>query len=268
MQDGHLLALAYHADITFLAYDSGLVPDPPLLWEDLVQANAQYVLPAGEGTASADAFTVQYMAYGGSLAREDGRPFLDADIVSKVLADYARAIESGLLSRDMRSLTSLDDCWAMFLRGNAGMTAVSSWQYQRDRAKLEQVRVAQIPTPSGETLTLARAWAWGIATRNPAKHDAAVRYLLAVSRTDTMVEWCRASHHLPARPEALTDLLPEEDYRSFIEEQLRHARAYPANDHYAQLQPIITQAIDDVLSGAASPDRAAVTAAAMAMRLR
>jgi len=63
-------------------------------------------------------------------------------------------------------------------------------------------------------------------------------------------------------------VIEDESYRTFLEELLKNAHPYPDLSYYTGLQSIIIRAIEDVLDGVSTPERAAVTAAAMVARLR
>ncbi len=201
--DDGKLAIPFQTDILFLAYNSSMVESPPRTWEQLDEIRTGYIFPAARGSDAADSFLLQYYARGGRLARDDKRPHLDSEIVARVLNDYRRAIESGTVSGTVRGFATLDDCWASYLRGDAGLANAGSLQYQRDRHMLQRTRYAQIPTADGEVTTLARSWAWAIVTEDPIRQEVAARYLISALRTEFVSAWTRETFHLPTLRSAL-----------------------------------------------------------------
>ncbi len=267
--NGKKLAMPFQTDISFLVYNTDAIQAPPRTWKEMEKASVHYIFPAGEGDGSAaDAFLLHYLAQGGELTQRDNQPFLDSAVVAKVLRNYHTAIESGAVPDSVRTLRTLDDCWAAFLTGDAGMANTSSWHYQRDHAALPSAHYAQIPTDKGDPITLAHAWSWAIVTKDPQRQEVAVRYIVSALRPEFLSAWSAASFHLPVHRSVLVRMISDEAYQSFLVEQLEHARPYPDVQGYPEVQGALTRAIEDVLDGVATPERAAVSAAAMVARLR
>jgi len=267
--EGRRYAIPFQVDISFLAYNAGDVQIAPRTWTELEGSGGKYVFPAAQGDGSAaDAFLLQYLAEGGAILNEGGQPYLDSSIMASVLATYRQAVDAGVVPISVRNLQTLDDCWRAYMQDKATMTNVGSSQYQREKGSLRKTRYASIPTTSGVSATLARSWSWAIVTRDPFRQEIASRYLLSALNPKALSSWCVESHHLPAHQEALVLAVEDEPYRVFLDEQLRHAYPYPDLAYYTRLQTIVTRAIEDVLDGVSTPERAAVTAAATVARLR
>lgn len=263
--DDRLYGLPFQADITFLAYNSGLMETPPRTWDQALSAKATLLLPAAQGDGSAaDVFLIYYLARGGRLAKAP--PALDSAIAARVLRDYRTALETGVLPQQVRGLQTLEDCWSAYLSGGAAMAHVGSWQYLRDQELLKRARFAALPTPGGETVTLARSWSWAIVAQDAERRRAAARYLTAMADSQWLGQWSIISHHLPARRSSLS-AIEDQEFRAFVEDQLLHARPYPASPIYPQMQAVLARAIEDVLDGITTPERAAITAAAAISRL-
>lgn len=266
---GRRYAVPFQVDITFLAYNTSDVQISPRTWTDLEGSGGRYVFPAAQGDGSAaDAFLLQYLAAGGQILNEGGQPYLDSSIMAGILATYRQAVDAGVVPISVRNLQTLDDCWSAYMQDKATMTNVGSSQYQREKGPLRKTRYAPIPTTSGVPATLARSWSWAIVTEDPVRQEMASRYLVSALNAEALANWCAESFHLPVHRAALALAVQEEQYRAFLDEQLQHAYPYPDLEYYTRLQAIIIRAIEDVLDGVSTPERAAVTAAATVARLR
>ena len=262
-------AIPFQVDIGFVAYNTSNIPLAPRTWTDMEGLEVKYVFPASQGAGdAADAFLLQYLAEGGELLSEGGRPYLDSAIVARVLTVYRQAVDAGVVPITVRNLQTVQDCWDAYMQDKATMTNVSSWLYQRERSALRRTRYAPIPTTSGVSSTLARSWSWAIVTDDPIRQQIASQYILAVLSPHALASWCSQSYHLPAHRAAMALVIEDESYRTFLEELLKNAHPYPDLSYYTGLQSIIIRAIEDVLDGVSTPERAAVTAAAMVARLR
>lgn len=267
--NGKRLAMPFQTDIVFLVYDASVVQAPPRAWYDLASTKGKYVFPAGRGDGSAaDTFLLHYFALGGTLGDSDARPALDTTLVARVLRDYRSAMELGIVPDSVRTLRTLADCWASYVAGEASLIHASSQQFARDRDTVQNAHYAPIPTINGKVLTLARSWAWAIVASDPLRQEMAARYIALALQPERLSSWSQASFHLPVHRSILELAIGDQDYRAFLIQQLQHARPYPNGRYFAEIQDIISIAIEDVLDGATTPERAAITAAASLARLR
>ena len=260
------ISLPFQAEVSFLAYNSSLVETPPTTWEDLFAVKAGYVLPTGSGDgSSADVFLLHYYAHGRKL--DNQTPQLDPTTMASILRTYRSSVESGALPEIVRDLRTLEDCWTVYLAGDAGIASTSSQLYGRDRAALTRTRYASVPTVDGQRIALARCWAWIILAEEPTRRQLAAEYITAALRADSAASLSAASPYLPTRRSVLKQA-EDGDYAEFLGEQLEHAFPYPNIGDYSVVQESVARAIEDVLAGLTTPERAAVSAAATVARLR
>jgi len=122
--DEDRLAMPLGADIFFLAYNSAMVESPPRTWDELLTGKATYLFPANQGDGSAaDAFLLLYFAQGGSLEGAE-RLELNTTLAASLLRKYRAAAENGTVPDMVRTMSTLDDCWAVYLAGEASMSLV------------------------------------------------------------------------------------------------------------------------------------------------
>jgi maltose-binding protein MalE len=72
--------------------------------------------------------------------------------------------------------------------------------------------------------------------------------------------WTQASNYLPTRQAALANWDQEESYTLFIGQQLQTARPRPSLANYSQVAAALQEAVQAVLTGAATPEEAAAQA--------
>ena len=141
-----LMAVPFQADVMFLAYNNTMVKTVPQLWDDLVRTESTLLFPAGSGDGSAaDFFVLQYLARGGSLTENDGSPYLNISTAAQVLNDYLDAVEEQRVPSTVRGMGTLEDCWNIYLTGEAGMTATSYSLYASTLSRLTRTRYAPLP---------------------------------------------------------------------------------------------------------------------------
>jgi ABC-type glycerol-3-phosphate transport system substrate-binding protein len=122
------------------------------------------------------------------------------------------------------------------------------------------IQFAALPALDRPTAPIGRGWAFALVTRDVRRQAAALKllqWLLAPSRAGDL---SRAARRLPGRAAALTIWDQAEPYTGFIRDQLTLARAAPPASVADVVGPVLRQAIDDVLTGRATPDEAALTA--------
>lgn len=274
--EGRRLGAPFQANIDLLIYDGDAVPEPPATWDALLAARPEdapprptYLFPAaGSDGSAADAFMLHYLSLGGRLTEEDGSPYLDSGIVARVLRSYRGAMDAGAIPDAVRRTRTREDCWAAFLAGEAQLVNATAHLYHRDAALIESSGYAPLPMVGEDSTAVARSWAWGITTDDPVKRDLAVEYITTALEPERAVAWAAATGYLPTQRGVLPSIIEDAPYRRFLEEQLEQARPYPSLEDYGAIQTAVVRAIEDVLDGLATPERAAVAAAAAVVRLR
>jgi len=265
--DGGLYGVPFQVDIPLLVYHEQALAEPPQRWEQLLAGTAKIVFPAaqGEDGAAADLFMVQYLARGGKVTTSPLA--LDTVIVARVLRDYRTAFERGILVPEARESQTWENSWAFYLAGNAEMTLAGSWQYLRDRALLTDSRCSAVPTVSTGRFTLARSLVWVILAQDPAQRRLAAEYVTMMMDVERLGEWSAVSDHLPARRSSYP-MAFEPGLGALLEEQLVRASPYPLSPMYLKARSEIARAIEDVLDGITTPERAASSLVMTISRLR
>ena len=259
--EGQLVGIPFEADVEHLAYNTSKLESPPLTWTDVLTEGITYVFPAG-GEQVSNAFLIQYLAAGGQLFDEDGRPALDEDVLAEVLGFYRDGREAGVIPPSVLGFKTLDDCWPLYLSAKATMAHVSSQRFMADRELLKSTAFGPIPTRDGTVVTIAQGWAWAVVTDDPARRDLAARLIEWLLEPENSAAWNRAAGHLPTRRAAFEVWGTRDPYIAFLKGQLEAAHVRPSGPGWDEILAALQKAVRDVLMGKATPKEAAASALA------
>ncbi|HIC93131.1 MAG TPA: extracellular solute-binding protein [Anaerolineae bacterium] len=259
--EGQLVGIPFEADVEHLAYNSGKLESPPLTWTDVLTEGITCVFPAG-GERVSNAFLIQYLAAGGRLFDEDGKPALDEDILAEVLEFYRDGREIGVIPSSVLEFKTLDDCWSLYLSAKTTMAHVSSQRFMADRALLKNTAFAPIPTRDGAVVTIAWGWAWAVVTDDPARRNLAARLVEWLLKPENSAAWNRAAGHLPTRRAAFEVWGTRDPYIAFLKGQLEAAHVRPSGPDWDEILAALQKAVRNVLMGEATPKEAAASALA------
>jgi multiple sugar transport system substrate-binding protein len=260
--EGRLYGLQVQADLDHLVYNTGKVTVPPSSWPGVLSNPGPYLFPAG-GQAGLvnDAFLIQYLAVRPwPVTGDPDAPFLDQDSLVAVLQFYQDGISRGIVPADIVQYQTTDDCWRTYLEGQAAMTQVRAHRYLEERGRAQNSTVAPIPSISGPASAIGRGWALALVTSDPLRQSAAVELMRLLMDPETNAAWNLAASSLPTRQAALASWDTEGGLSPFISQQLRTAQARPPIPNYTRVAAALQKAVEDVISGAATPEEAAAQA--------
>ena len=255
--DGELMAIQFEADIEHLVYYTEALEEPPATWAELFAETISYTFPAGgEAGRVNDSFLIQYMALGGLLIDEEGRPALESSSLNRVLRLYDALRMWEVSPPRVLELSDLEDCWQAYTEGNVTVSHISSWRYLTSRPVLQDTNFAPLPTELGTPATMSRGWAFVIVTESPYRQEAAARLIEWLMTPQNLAQWSQASNHLPARPSALRFTGWPADYIDFLESQLPNAFYRPSTPEFERIARALQVAVQDVLTAERTPRQA------------
>jgi ABC-type glycerol-3-phosphate transport system substrate-binding protein len=255
LQDS-IYGLPFAGDALLLAYRPDIVELPPSDWAATLNTTTPLVFPAADPLAS---FTMaQYQANGGEIRDEQGRPFLDVDTLTQVLAFYAQAEQGGVLPYWLTQYQSDEETWEAFQEDRAGQVITWSARYLENLSP--DTGAAQIPTPDGEAFTLATGWVWALATPRAERQELSVALAEFLIDGEFLARWTEAAGYLPPRPSALRGW-SNETARESIQPIALSARLLPPADVLTSLGGPLGQAAVQVLKEQIDPLTAAQAAA-------
>ncbi|MGD8398864.1 MAG: extracellular solute-binding protein [Anaerolineae bacterium] len=261
--DGRLVALQFYADVEHLVYNTGQLTVPPRSWPGVLSNPGTYVFPAGgQGGLVNDAFLSQYLAVRPWPPETAGEGFLEVDSLAAVLQYYQDGITRGVFPADLLEYEDLEDCWLAYADGEAVLSHVSASRYMDRGEQLPAVAPAPIPAINGAGPPISQGWAFVLVTADPARQSVAAEWMVQFMSPDVLAAWNRAAGYLPTRQSVLADAGEADSYARFIHQQLLLARARPQLANYTQVAVSLQRAVEQVVTGTATPEEAAAAAVA------
>lgn len=251
-----VFGLPFAGDALLLAYRPASLQNPPVDFSAALSSTGTLIFPASDPLAS---YTLAlYMAAGGTIQDEQGRPSLLERPLMDVLTFYQSAEKRGFLPYWTTQFTSFDEVWQAFLDQRAEMTVVWSTLYLQEL--VADSTVAPLLTPAGEPSTLATGWVWATASPVPEHLKLSVELAEFLSSSDYLTAWTAAAGVLPPRPSALA-AWQNTSLATALDQIALDTRLFPTSDVLAILAPHLTEATLAVLKGQKDPATAAHEAA-------
>ncbi len=260
--DGQLYGLQFQADMDHLAYNTGRLTVPPRSWPGVLSNPGPYLFPAaGQAGLVNDDFLIQYVATRPwPVADDPEAPFLEAEALTAVLQYYLDGLSRGVFPAEILDYHTTDDAWPGYRAGEAALSHVSAHRYLAERGLLGNSAVAPIPAIAGAGPAISRGWALALVSPDPARQALAVDFMTQLMSPQTNAAWNQTAHYLPTRQAALANWDEEDSYTRFAGELLESAQPRPRLPNYAQVAAALQQAVEDVLTGTATPEEAAAGA--------
>ncbi len=243
------LALVYRGNECFAPSASGeLLPE----WSLIQSCQIELVFPAADPQALAT--LALYQSVGGLLVDSQGRPALDAEILTQVLTFY----QNGGFSSSVVQYASDDQVWQTFRAGRAD--AVITWASNYLRAAPNDYAAMPLPGLRGSPYSLADGWVWAVAAADPVQQSSAVALAEYLVENPFLGAFTSALGYLPPRPSALA-AWKNENMKTLAKNAGTSAQMIPPAQVASTLAPLLRQAVLQVLNGQASPGEAAQVAA-------
>ena len=259
--DGQLMGIPFEMDVEHLIYNTNKVGSTPIVWTDIISANTTYAFPAkGTNGLVNDAFLIQYLALGGRLQDDEGRPFLDEQALQAALEYYHQGVEADIIPPEVLTVGSPDEVWPDYVAAQVGMAHVNGHRFLSDKSVLGSTEFASIPTHDGTPLTIGRGRSLAIVTHEPDRQAVAAQLIEWLMATDNNVAWSQVTSYLPTRHAAFVLIGDDDPYWPFLQHQLEVAVPSPAFPEYDQIGRVLQQAVIEVLSEEATPEEAAASA--------
>ena len=242
--------LPFAGDALVLVYQPQEETEPPRTWNSILEYPGALAFAAADPEAL---FTLaQYQSAGGKIQDDQGRPVLEAEILSDVLIIYTNALQTGRISDRLSQLSTQEQVWQAYQAGEYTMAAT----WASSPLSTPETATLLIPTPEGISYTLATGWAWAIASPQSQKRELSAALAEYLVESDFLAHWSEADDFMPPRTNAL-ELWQDELSRSLIGDVSSSAHLIPPGDIISSLGPVIQQAVLQILHQEKTPSEAA-----------
>jgi len=261
--DEKLAGVPLDIEMEHLVYNTLVFTDTPMLWTDVLSKEAQYLFPVrGINGLVNDPTLSQYFSAGGTFLDDQKAPKIDEGVLRNVLEFYHQGVENGVIDPSILEASTTADIWPIYLQGQSGLSQVSTSQYLTDRELLNNTLYAPIPVQNKDNTPVAitHGWTLALVTNDPNRQKAALNLIEWFLSTNNNATWNDINKSIPTRDSAFQQLAGDDPYWVFLTEQLNTARPHPNFPGYDQIGRILQQAVQQVISGDATPEEATATA--------
>ncbi len=268
--DGETWGFVVGADMQHLAYRPDLLDSPPLSWTQVISPPVPFVFPAGGHDRQVnDATLIQYLAAGGRLSDDEGRPTLDEEVLAEVLQFYADGASREVISPTFETpaisptlVLNIHDAaqsWETFRAGQGLIAVVPAGRYWPESD--ETFAPAPIPTRDGHPFSIARGWVLALVTDDPDRQALAGLLLDWLIAPDHNGEWTQAAGYLPGTLGGLRAWDISNAERAVLRGVMEAAVPPPRPEVMNTAGRVMQEAVEAVLRGRATPSEAARAAA-------
>ncbi len=290
--DGHLRAIYMYNPWRGLFYRPSVVnalgyDAPPTEWNAFLEfgraalaaghENAVMLPALGASELTMQYLYTQYLGLGGTIHDDQGRPNFqepgNRELLEQVYGMWRQLVEDGLMPAQVGSMDEAA-IRPFFYSGETvllGHSTSSIRQMYTDMPPLEgDLNVSAMPMPEGlAPIPLLASWSYVIFTEDPAKTDAASRFIRHMLSPEVLGELNAAQGHLPMRtsiwennPNFADSELMQRLYTIMNDPRIQERSTFPI---YPAIKDAITNQMADVIAGNITPAEAVDRAAEEAM---
>jgi ABC-type glycerol-3-phosphate transport system substrate-binding protein len=244
--------LPFAGDGQVLVYRPESIAQSPSDWRTTLDQDQALIFSAADEFSL---FTLaEYMAAGGAVQDEDGRPALQVRPLTNVLTYYQQGSEVEVFPVWITQLESADQAWQAFNEDRADQAVILASNFLA--APPAGSTLTTIPTPGGEPFTLATGWVWALSSPQSERRALSVDLAEFLTEGDFLSAWTAAAGYLPPRASALSGWT-DPVLSNLVGAIVQSAQVIPPNDVLAALGPTLLQATVEVLKAEAAPADAA-----------
>jgi multiple sugar transport system substrate-binding protein len=252
-------------DALLLAYRPAVILNPPMTWEDVLVMEHPLIFTAADPQALTT--LTLYMAAGGPVQDDQGRPTLDAAILTQLLTFYQSAEISQVMPFWLTQYETFDQAWAGYADNPTALTITWLSRYLQEEATLAQalpgpaeedfieedpLAAALLPTPSGIPFTLANGWTLSLAGAQPSRQPLALELAEFLTESNFLASFTEVAYLLPPREETLA-AWTNDPAKALVRQVASSAHLFPSSDVLTSLAPHLQQATLQILKQQAEP---------------
>ncbi len=256
LQDS-MFGLPFAGDALVLLYRPAAIGDQPLnTWGDVLGRGAPLIFQAGDEQAMVT--LTLYLSAGGSTQDAQGRPALDATVLTEVFDLYQKGARNGIFPTSIAQYQSPGQAWQAFQEGQADWVITWSSNYLGELPA--DTNAALLPPLDTNSMTTVNGWIWALSDPDPVRRKASIALAEFLVQPDFLAEWSAAAGYIPTRPTALEGW-PNESLQPLFNQVALSAQMRPANELMASLGPVLMEGTLSIIKGQATPIQAARLAA-------
>ncbi len=254
--NGQTYSLPIGVDGLVMVYNSRLIENTPLNWDDLLRSGYLFTFPAADPQALLT--HALYLSQGGLLTNEQDSIQLQAEALAPVLGFYSQADSLALLPGEIDLMDTDSKSWESFIYGGRQVTV--TWASRYLSLIDDSLTASPLLTQDGSPITVVSGWGWALTTPDPNKQLVAAELARFLTDADFAGEWTQAAHLLPLRPNALSYWVDDLD-RMLASQLMPSALAIPSEEILETSGSILKQAVIQTLTGELTAQEAAEQAA-------
>ncbi len=272
------LALWYNTDVRVLYYQKSLFSTPPKDWDELLtkmqelkkSGDYMFLYPAGKNETTSCDIWPWFWAQGGQIVDDSGKPVFNQganrEYMLNTLNFLKKTIDTEITPTRVTSFMTDGDMNQDVASGKVAAFVGGSWLATQIGAVIGEdnfkniYALANIPVMAGaNTTTTSGGWTYGVFSKDDAKRKLAAQFAIDTFVGDKGVEgYCLSSGNLPVRP-ALYDSIEKfktDPIQQQFKDSLQIATVRPGVEIYNFISTEFQIALSDVISGAATPEKA------------
>jgi maltose-binding protein MalE len=246
------VGLPFALDDMLLIYRPTQISLPPSSLENALILNEILAFPAADPQSLY--VLLLYLSAGGAITDDQGKPYLNKEILSNVLILVDQAHRQGMMPSWLTQHQSYQQTWSVFIENQADMTINWASQYFVNRA--EDINIAPIPSINDTAITLSTGWGWAVTSPNAIKLTPTIELAEFLIDPTFLAKWSAQAGFIPPRPSSLSSW-QDQTLRAFVDQITRSAILIPDLDLLSALGPALSQATIQVIKDRIDPTLAA-----------
>jgi ABC-type glycerol-3-phosphate transport system substrate-binding protein len=171
-------------------------------FDAMLERSEPFMFPAGRTTGLSHVFLLQYLAAGGTLS-EAGTLTLNQEALLATLEFYEAASDAGLINGFALNYTQPQDYLQAFNNEEFDIAVFQSSMYLRLHDADERLRIAPIPSMTGQPATVLDGWMWVLIPSAPEENNLGARYINWMLDAERQAEYARQVYRIPSRTSAI-----------------------------------------------------------------
>jgi ABC-type glycerol-3-phosphate transport system substrate-binding protein len=201
--NGELFGAPYLLEMSHLVYrpDNGR-NQTDWTFDAVLQRGEPFMFPAGRTTGLSEVFLLQYLAAGGTLS-EAGTLTLNQEALQTTLEFYEAASDAGLINGFALNYTQPQDYLQAFNAEEFDVAVFSSSAYLQLHETDERLRIAPIPSATGQPAAVLDGWMWILIPSEVEQHNLGARYINWMLDAERQAAYARQVYRVPSRTAAI-----------------------------------------------------------------